>query len=160
MEDTFRIRDYIEKNHPKSAVLVGGGYIGIEVAENLREKGIDVTIVQRPKQLMNTLDFDMAAFVHSKMRQKGVKLRLGSSVTGFKEENDRITTLIAGETGIAADMVLMAIGVIPDNSLAKAAGLELGMKGSIVVNDRMETSVQDTIATIPASRSAAAAPAE
>ena len=146
VEDTFRIRDYIEKNHPKSAVLVGGGYIGIEVAENLREKGIDVTIVQRPKQLMNTLDFDMAAFVHSKMRQKGVKLRLGSSVTGFKEENDRITTLIAGETGIAADMVLMAIGVIPDNSLAKAAGLELGMKGSIVVNDRMETSVQDIYA--------------
>ncbi len=146
VEDTLRIHEYIEKNHPKTAVLVGGGYIGLEVAENLREKGLDVTIVQRPKQLMNTLDYDMAAFVHSEMRKKGVALRLGSSVIGFKEENDKITTLLEGEENITADMVLLAIGVVPDSGLAKAAGLELGLKGSIVVNDRMETSKKDVYA--------------
>lgn len=140
VEDTFRIHKYVAKHNPRSAVLVGGGYIGIEVAENLRERGLDVTIVQRPKQLMNTLDFDMATFVHSKLRQKGICLKLGASVVGFQEENDQITTLIAGEEGISADMVLLAIGVTPDSGLAKEAGLKLGVKGSILVNDRMETS--------------------
>ncbi len=146
VEDTLRIHEYVEKERPKSAVLVGGGYIGVEVAENLREKGLDITIVQRPKQLMNTLDYDMATFVHSRMRREGITLKLGSGVTGFREENDRIITLIDGEDGIPADMVLLAIGVSPDSSLAKQAGLEQGIKGSIVVNDRMETSVPDIYA--------------
>ncbi len=146
VEDTFRIHEYVEKNGPKSAVLVGGGYIGVETAENLRERGMDITIVQRPKQLMNTLDYDMAAFVHSKLREKGVELRLGSSVVGFREEGDRIETLLKDEPGIPADMVLLAIGVVPDSGLAKEAGLALGIKGSIVVNDRMETSAPDVYA--------------
>ncbi len=146
VEDTLRIHKFVESASPKSAVLVGGGYIGIEVAENLREKGLDVTIVQRPKQLMNTLDYDMATFVHSKLRQKGLSLRLGSSVVGFREEKEQIVTLLDGEEGIPADMVLLAIGVSPDSSLAKQAGLELGVKGSIVVNDRMETSAPDIYA--------------
>ena len=127
-------------------MIVGGGYIGIEVAENLREKGLDVTIVQRPAQLMNTLDYDMAALVHSKLRERGVSLRLRSNVIGFREEHGRILTLLEGSQEIPADMVLLAIGVIPENSLAKQAGLELGVKGSIVVTDRMETSIQDIFA--------------
>ncbi len=146
VEDTLRIHNYVEKNSPKSTILVGGGYIGLETAENLREKGLAVTVIQRPKQLMNTLDYDMATFVHSKLRQKGVSLKLGSSVTGFREEGDRILTLLDGEAGIPADMVLLAIGVTPDSALAREAGLELGIKGSIVVNDRMETSARDIYA--------------
>ena len=146
VEDTLRIHDYVNENKIKSAVLVGGGYIGIETAENLRERGLQVTIIQRPKQLMNTLDYDMATFVHSKLRQKGVELRLGSNVVGFREENGQITTLLDGEAGIPADMVLLAIGVSPDSSLAKQAGLALGVKGSIVVNDKMETSVPNIYA--------------
>lgn len=146
VEDTLRIHDFVETRRPASAVVVGGGYIGIEVAESLREKGLEVTIVQRPKQLMNTLDYDMATFVHSKLRQNGVALRLGSSVAGFREENGQIATLLEGEDPIVADMVLLAVGVAPDSSLAKAAGLELGMKGTIVVNDRMETSAPDVYA--------------
>ncbi len=146
VEDTFRIHEYVEQMKPKSAVLVGGGYIGVETAENLREKGLEVTIVQRPKQLMNTLDYDMASFVHSEVRRHGITLKLGSSVTGFSEENGQITTLLAGEEGISADMVLLAIGVTPDSHLARQAGLELGIKGSIVVNDRMETSDPDIYA--------------
>ena len=146
VEDTLRIHDYVSTRGVKSVVVAGGGYIGIETAENLRAKGLDVTIVQRPKQLMNTLDYDMAAFVHSKLRRNGVKLRLGSSVAGFMDDNGSIITLLDGEEGIAADMVILAIGVTPDSSLAKQAGLELGVKGSIVVNDRMETSAEDIYA--------------
>ena len=146
VEDTFRIHDYLEKTKVQSAVIVGGGYIGIEVAENLKEKGLNVTIVQRPNQLMNTLDYDMASFVHSKLRAKGISLRLNSNVTSFRQDGERIVTLLEDNSEIAADMVLLAIGVAPENSLAKQAGLKLGVKGSIVVNDRMETSVQDIYA--------------
>lgn len=146
VEDTLRIHDYVQQRKPRSAVLVGGGYIGIEVAENLRDLGLEVTMIQRPKQLMNTLDYDMATFVHAEMRRKGINLKLGSSVVGFQEENGQVTTLLQGQAGIGADMVLLAIGVTPDSSLAKAAGLELGIKGGIVVNDRMETSAPDVYA--------------
>ena len=83
VEDTFRIREYIDRNHPKSAVLAGGGFISLELAENLRELGMDVTIVQRPKQLMNPFDPDMAAFIHAEVRKHSVKLALGHTVEGF-----------------------------------------------------------------------------
>ncbi len=146
VEDTLRIHDYVRREKPQSAVLVGGGYIGIEVAENLRELGLDVTIVQRPKQLMNTLDYDMATFVHAKLREKGIRLELGRSVSGFEERDGQILTLIDGQDPLPADLVLLAIGVTPDSGLAKQTGLALGIKGSIVVNDRMETSVPDIYA--------------
>lgn len=146
VEDTLRIHDYVRREKPQSAVLVGGGYIGIEVAENLRELGLDVTIVQRPKQLMNTLDYDMATFVHAKLREKGIRLELGRGVSGFKERDGQILTLIDGQDPLPADLVLLAIGVTPDSGLAKQAGLALGIKGSIVVNDRMETSAPDIYA--------------
>lgn len=146
VEDTLRIHDYVRREKPQCAVLVGGGYIGIEVAENLRELGLDVTIVQRPKQLMNTLDYDMATFVHAKLREKGIRLELGRSVSGFEERDGQILTLIDGQDPLPADLVLLAIGVTPDSGLAKQAGLALGIKGSIVVNDRMETSAPDIYA--------------
>ena len=140
VEDTFRLKDYISENHPKSAVLAGGGFIGLELAENLRELGMDVTIVQRPKQLMNPFDYDMAAFIHAEMRRHGVKLLLGRTVEGFEERNGGVDVLLKDEASLHADMVVLAIGVTPDTALAEEAGLELGIKGSIVVNDRMETS--------------------
>ena len=141
VEDTFRIKAYISENHPKSAVLAGGGFISLELAENLRELGMDVTIVQRPKQLMNPFDPDMAAFIHSEMRRHGVKLALGHTVEGFEEKDGGVDVLLKDEAPLHADMVVLAIGVSPDTQLAQDAGLELGVKGSIVVNDRMETSV-------------------
>ena len=146
VEDTLAIRDYVVREQPESAVIVGGGYIGVEMAENLKGLGLQVTIVQRPKQLMNTFDCDMATLVHAEMRRHGVALRLGSTVSGFAEEDGRITTLLADEEGVTADMVLLAIGVTPDTKLAREAGLQLGVKGSIVVNDRMETSAPDVYA--------------
>ena len=146
VEDTFRIKDYINKNNPKSAVLAGGGFIGLELAENLRELGIEVTIVQRPKQLMNPFDADMASFIHAEVRKRGVKLALGYTVEGFEEKDGGVDVLLKDNAPLHADMVVLAIGVTPDTALAKKAGLELGLKGSIVVNDRMETSVPDIYA--------------
>ena len=146
VEDTFRIKAYISENHPKSAVLAGGGFISLELAENLRELGMEVTIVQRPKQLMNPFDPDMAAFIHSEMRRHGVKLALGHTVEGFEEKDGGVDVLLKDEAPLHADMVVLAIGVSPDTQLAQDAGLELGVKGSIVVNDRMETSVPNIYA--------------
>lgn len=146
VEDTLRIKRYINRNHPKSAILAGGGFIGLEVAENLRELGMDVTIVQRPKQLMKPFDSDMAAFIHNEMRKHGVKLALGHTVEGFEETEDGVQILLKDEAPLRADMVVLAIGVTPDTRLAQEAGLELGVKGSILVNDKMETSSPDIYA--------------
>ena len=146
VEDTFRIKEYINTHHPKSVVLAGGGFIGLELAENLRELGMEVTIVQRPKQLMNPFDADMASFIHAEVRKHGVKLALGYTVEGFVEKDSGVDVLLKDNAPLHADMVVLAIGVTPDTALAKEAGLELGIKGSIVVNDRMETSVSDIYA--------------
>lgn len=146
VEDTFRIKKYIEKHQPKSAILAGGGFISLELAENLRELGMEVTIVQRPKQLMNPFDPDMAAFIHNEMRKYGIKLLLGYTVEGFEERDGGVDVLLKGEAPLHADMVALAIGVTPDTKLAKDAGLKLGLKNSILVNERMETSVPDIYA--------------
>ena len=147
VEDTFRIKSYIDQAHPKSAVLVGGGFISLELAENLRELGMEVTIVQQVGQLMEPFDPDMAAFLQSEMRRHGVKLALGRTVDGFEETDGGVKVLLKEEASpLRADMVVLAIGVTPDTRLAGAAGLELGIKGSIVVNDRMETSAPDIYA--------------
>lgn len=146
VEDTFRIHDFVRQQKPRSVVLAGGGFIGLELAENFREQGMEVTIVQRPRQLMSPFDPEMAAFLHAKMRKKGIHLMLGSSVEGFQEKSGTIQVLLKGEEPVSADMAVLAIGVTPDTPLAREAGLELGIKGSILVNDRMETSVPDIYA--------------
>ena len=146
VEDTFAMKEFIDREHPRSAVVCGGGFIGLEVAENLRELGLDVTIVQRPRHLMNPFDADAAALIHQEMRAHGVHLALGRSVEGFEERDGGIDVLVAGEEPLRADMVVLAIGVTPDTALAEATGLETGIKGSIVVNDRMETGVEDIYA--------------
>ena len=146
VEDTFRIKAYINKHHPKSAVLAGGGFIGLELAENLRELGMDVTIVQRPRQLMNPFDPDMAALIHGEMRRNGVRLVLGRTVEGFAEKDGGVDVLLKDGAPLHAGMVVLAIGVTPDTALAKDAGLALGIRDSIVVNERMETSVPDIYA--------------
>ena len=146
VEDTFFLKEYINKHHPRSAVLAGGGFISLELAENLRELGLEVTIVQRPRQLMNPFDPDMAAFIHAEMRRHGVKLLLGRTVEGFGESTNGVDVFLKDEAPLHADMVVLAIGVTPDTHLAKEAGLKLGIKESIAVNDRMETSVPDIYA--------------
>ena len=146
VEDTYRIKAFVDRNKPKSAVIVGGGFIGLEMAENLRQLGMDVTIVQRPKQLMNPFDSDMASFIHSEVRKHGVKLMLGHTVEGLAEQDGGVNVLLKDFAPLHADMVVLAIGVTPESTLAKEAGLALGIKGSILVNDRMETSKPDIYA--------------
>lgn len=146
VEDTFRIKEYINRHRPKSAVLAGGGFISLELAENLRTLGMAVTIVQRPRQLMNPYDADMASIIHGEVRKHGVKLALGHTVEGFRETESGVEVLLKDAAPLRADMVVLAIGVVPDTLLAKEAGLALGIKGSIVVNERMETSVPDIYA--------------
>ncbi len=146
VEDTFKLKAYIDRHRPKSAVLAGGGFIGLELAENLRQLGMEVTIVQRPRQLMNPFDSDMAAFIHGEMRVHGVRLVLGHTVEGFVGKDDGVDVLLKDTPSLHADLVVLAIGVTPDTALAKEAGLTLGIKDSILVNDRMETSVLDIYA--------------
>lgn len=146
VEDTFRIRQFVEEKKPKTAVMIGGGFIGLEVAENLCELGIDVTVVQRGNQVMKTLDYDMASIIHSKLRSSGINLKLNADVIGFEKTETGLNVLLKDDKSIQADMVLLAIGVSPENTLAKKAGLELGLKGAVVVNDKMETSVTDIYA--------------
>ena len=146
VEDTFRIHRFAEEHKPKTAVMVGGGFIGLEVAENLCELGVKVTVIQRGNQLLNTLDYDMATLVHSKLRSKGIDLKIGGNVVAFEETETGLNVLLENEQPIGTDMVLLAIGVSPENTLAKKAGLELGLKGAIAVNDKMETSVSDIYA--------------
>ena len=146
VEDTFRIKSYLQQARPRSAVLAGGGFIGLELAENLRDLGLEVTIVQRPRQLMNPFDPDMAALIHSEVRRHGVKLALGYTVEGFAERDGGVDVMLKDAAPLHADMVVLAIGVTPESHLAREAGLALGVKGSILVNDRMETSVPDIYA--------------
>lgn len=97
VEDTLRIRAYIEESRPRSAVLAGGGFIGLELAENLRTQGMDVTIVQQPMHLMTPFDADMAAFIHGEMRRHGVKLALGHTVDGFADRDGGMDALLRDE---------------------------------------------------------------
>lgn len=146
VEDTFKIKEYVDANKPRTAVIAGGGFIGLEVAENLRELGMDVTIVQGHSQLMTPFDSDMAAFIHAEVRKHGIRLVLDRRVDGFEIKDGKTYVKINGDSPIPADIAVLAIGVAPDTALAMNAGLELGIKNSIVVNDRMETSHPDIYA--------------
>ena len=137
--DTIKIREYVEEEFPESAVVVGGGYIGVEMAENLKNAGVAVTIVELADHVIAPLDYDMACDVHRYLKEKGVGLILKNGVQAIKEEGGKLKlTLSDGE--IETDMVIMAVGVRPD------AGLELNKRGAIVVNEHMLTSDPDIYA--------------
>lgn len=139
--DTFKIKNYIENEHPKTAVVVGGGYIGVEMAENLTNAGLDVSIVELADHLIAPLDFDMAADVHRYIKEKGIKLYLNNGVTAI--ENNRVI-LQKGE--IKADMVIMSVGVRPETAIAQECGIKTNAKGSIIVNSNMRTNIPDIYA--------------
>lgn len=134
--DTFRIKRFMEENSPKTAVVVGGGYIGIEMAENLAEAGLKVSVVELSDHLIASLDGDMAADLHRYLRSKGIDLYLSNGVTAIR--GDRIV-LQNGEC--QADMVLLSVGVRPETELARKCGISLNDRGSIIVNRRMQTNI-------------------
>lgn len=143
--DTYKIKDYIEQNKPKSAIVVGGGYIGIEMAENLHEAGLDVTIVEFANHVIAPLDYDMACDVHNHIRQKGVNLILNDGVKAISDYNNALKVSL-GNDELYADMVIMSVGVRPESSIAKDAELKVNERGAIIVDKYMKTSDSDIFA--------------
>lgn len=143
--DTYKIKEYIEEKKPARAVIVGGGYIGVEMAENLKQAGLDVTIVELADHLIAPLDFDMAADVHRYIKSQGISLALSNGITGIKE-NESSLTVELNHGSVETDMVIMSVGVRPDTAFLRDSGVELNNRGSIVVNDRMQTNIPDVYA--------------
>ncbi len=144
--DTDRIRNYIKENKVKSAVVVGGGFIGLEMAENLHHAGLNVTLVEALEQVMAPLDFEMAQLLHEHLVQQGVRLQLGDGVASFEEVAEAVSVTLKSGTKIQADLVILSIGVRPNGELAKAAGLDVNARGGVVVNSGMLTSDPDIYA--------------
>ncbi len=140
IEDSDRIKEMVDKRMPQSAVVVGGGYIGLEMAENLFLKGIHTTIVEMSHQVMAPLDPEMAAIVHAHLKERGVALELGQKVQAFERREDRIGVITAQGKEFECDLVISAIGITPENKLAREAGLALGPRGHIKVDAAMTTS--------------------
>lgn len=135
--DTDKIKAYVDEQQPKKATVIGGGFIGVEMAENLWERGVEVTLVEMADQIMAPIDFEMASILHQHLREKGVNLVLEDGVKSF-EKNGKLINLNSGKQ-IDTDLVILAIGVAPENKLAKDSGLELGLRGAIRVNERLQT---------------------
>lgn len=146
VEDATKLKAYIKATKPKKAVVIGGGFIGIEMAENFVHLDVDTTLVEAGNQVMAPIDGDMAAQVHNYMEKNGIKLRLNSMVSGFEQNGDEIQVQIKDGEPIPADVVILAIGVLPESTLAKGCGLELGIKGAIKTNEKMQTSDPDIYA--------------
>lgn len=139
--DTLKIKAYIEQTSPKSAVVIGGGYIGVEMAENLKEAGLHVSIVELADHLIAPLDFDMAADVHRYIQSKGIELYLNN---GVKAIDGHTVVLQNGE--LQADMMILSVGVRPETAFAKACGIQTNSRGSILVDRNMKTNIPDVYA--------------
>ncbi|MGG4095089.1 CoA-disulfide reductase [Paenibacillus lautus] len=135
--DTDRIKQFVDNDNPKEAVVVGGGFIGLEMAENLADRGIQVTVIEMANQVMAPLDYEMAAIVHSHLKEKGVRLILEDGVRAFHDGGQRIE-LSSGKQ-IRTDMILLSIGVRPENVLAVDAALPVNDRGGIQVNEYLQT---------------------
>lgn len=137
--DIDSIKEYIDTKRPERAIVVGGGFIGLEMAENLHARGAFVTIVEALDQVMNPIDFEMAALVHQHLKSKNVELYLGSAVQKFEKRGSRIVVFLSDGTELDADMIVLSIGVRPEGTLAKNAGLETAPNGAILVNESLQT---------------------
>lgn len=144
--DTDAIKQYMTSHDVKRALVIGGGFIGLEMAENLQDAGAEVGVVEMADQVMAPVDYSMASIVHQHLADKGVRLYLSTAVTGFEEDADGITVSFASGEKVTADIVLLSIGVRPANMLASQAGIETGARGGIKVNEYLRTSVADVYA--------------
>ena len=136
--DTDRIKSYVDHKHPKRAVIVGGGFIGLEMAENLHDRGLEVTIIEMADQVMAPLDYEMASIIHAHLEEKGLTLILSDGVKAFEENGTKVVTQNGNE--IETDLIILSIGVRPENELAISSGLDVGERGGIKVNDYLQTS--------------------
>lgn len=136
----LQVQHFMERNNPRKAVVVGGGYIGLEMAEALIRNGLQVSLVERGEQVMGTLDPDMGAMVSDALRDIGVTLYLRESLIGYEAASGKVTAVVTDQRTLPADLVIVGLGTRPSTSLAASAGIALGVKGAISVNPRMQTS--------------------
>lgn len=146
VSDTDRIKEYMTSHRVKRAVIVGGGFIGLEMAENLKHAGAQVAVVEMASQVMAPIDYSMASHVHEHLLQQGVKLYLEQVVEGFLRENDELTVHFKSGVTLKTDIVLLSIGVKAETNLAQAAGLKLGDMRGIWVDEYLQTSAEDIYA--------------
>ena len=144
--DTYQVKSYLLEHHPKRAVVVGGGYIGMEMAENLHRAGLEVTIVELADHLIGPLDWDMAQEVLRHVTAKGLKVLLGTGVQSIRKAGEGLTVGLTSQEELAADLVILSVGVVPDTAFLKDSGLEFGLKGAIKVDEQMRTSLPDVYA--------------
>ncbi|WP_434302753.1 DsrE/DsrF/DrsH-like family protein [Clostridium botulinum] len=140
--DTDRIKDYVDNKDVKSAVVVGGGYIGVEMAENLRERGINVVLVEAAPHILAPFDSDMVTFAEQELQDNGVGLILGDGVKSFEENNNKIKVSLQSGTELNTDMIILAIGVKADTEFLKGSSIEIGPRGHIIVDKHMKTNVE------------------
>ncbi len=138
--DTDMMRDYIERRRPSHATVIGGGFIGVEIAENLREKGLEVTLVEIADQVLGFLDYEMAALIHEELASKGIDLRLKDGIAKVERADSETFVVLASGARVKTEMIALGLGVRPDSRLAKEAGLETAANGAIIVDDQMRTS--------------------
>lgn len=144
--DIDAIKQHIDLKRPERAIVIGGGFIGLEMAENLHQRGAFVTVVEALDQVMNVLDYEMAALVHQHLKSRNVELYLSDGVAAFEKQGSRVAVKLKSGTTLPADIVIMSIGVRPDTALAKSADLELAANGAILVNEYLQTSEPDIYA--------------
>lgn len=143
--DTYAIKEYVDTHKPKHAIVVGGGFIGIEMAENLHSTGINVTIVEMANQVISPIDYEMACEVHQHLISKGINLVLETELQAINEAGNKLTVTLNNQT-VDTDMVIMAIGVVPETKIVKNTEIATNSRGAIIVNDKMETSIKDIYA--------------
>lgn len=144
--DTDRIKTFIDKEDVNSAVVIGGGYVGIEMVENLKKKGLNVTLVEAAPHILAPFDSDMVASVEKELEQNSVDLILNDGVKFFNDNKNNVEITLNSGTKITTDLVILSIGVAPDTNFLKNSGIKLGVKGHIIVNDRLQTSAQNIYA--------------
>ncbi|MCU6711533.1 FAD-dependent oxidoreductase [Paenibacillus sp. J5C_2022] len=146
MEDTDRIKAMVDQEGVQSAVVVGGGYIGVEMAENLRERGLEVSLVEAAPHILAPFDSEMAAIAEKELEDHGVALYLGDGVQSFREEEQGISVVLQSGQAVRADLVLLAIGVKPDTEFLSDSGIELGARGHIIVGETLQTNREGVFA--------------
>lgn len=144
--DTDAVKAYVDREGTKSAVVIGGGFIGVEMAENLRDRGLDVTLVEAAPHILAPFDSDMVVIAEKEMVDNGVNLILGDGVKSFEDVDSKVQVTLGSDRKVAADLVILAIGVAPDTAFLKESGIEMGPRGHIIVNDKMETNAEGVFA--------------
>lgn len=146
LKSGIKLESHIEEKKPEKAVIIGGGYIGLEMAEALLIRGLKVSLINRAPQVMNTLDPDMGELVSDAMRKLGVTLYLGEELKGFTQKDGKISGVVTDKRTIETDIVVLGMGASPNTDFLKGSGIELGVRGAIKVNDRMKTNIPDIYA--------------